>query len=121
MSGTDCSTGVGQLIGRDGVQFSQLNPEDTNMRWKGRRKSQNVEDRRGMRVGRGAAVGGVGGIGFLIIVVLYLFLGGDPSQLMEQMPQAGGPSSSTTAGPPPAGQDTPPSSMWYRSTPYCTR
>jgi predicted metalloprotease len=75
------------------------------MRWKGRRRSQNVEDRRGRSVGRGAAVGGVGGIGFLIIVVLYLFLGGDPAQLMEQMPEAGGPSSSTTAGPPPAGQE----------------
>jgi hypothetical protein len=75
------------------------------MRWKGRRRSQNVEDRRGRSVGRGAAVGGVGGIGFLLIVVLYLFLGGDPAQLMEQMPQAGGPSSSTTAGPPPAGQE----------------
>jgi hypothetical protein len=75
------------------------------MRWKGRRKSRNVEDRRGTRVGRRAAVGGVGGVGFLIIIVLYLFLGGDPAQLMEQMPQAGGPSSSTTAGPPPAGQE----------------
>ncbi len=41
------------------------------MRWKGGRRSQNVEDRRGTRMGRGAAVGGVGGLGFLIIVVLY--------------------------------------------------
>jgi len=55
-------------------------------------------------MGRGAAVGGVGGLGFLIIVVLYLFLGGDPAQLLEQMPQAGGPSASTTTGPPPPGQ-----------------
>ena len=74
------------------------------MRWKGGRRSQNVEDRRGTRMGRGAAVGGVGGLGFLIIVVLYLFLGGDPAQLLEQMPQAGGPSASTTTGPPPPGQ-----------------
>jgi hypothetical protein len=75
------------------------------MRWKGGRKSQNVEDRRGMSMGRGAAVGGVGGIGFLIIVVLYLVLGGDPSQLIEQMPVDTGPSASTSAGPPPPGQD----------------
>jgi predicted metalloprotease len=56
-----------------------------------------------MRVGRGVAVGGVGGIGFLIIVVLYLFLGGDPVQLVEQLPppEVAAPS----AGPPPAGQD----------------
>ena len=31
----------------------------------------------------GAAVGGVGGLGFLIIVVLYMLLGGDPAQLVE--------------------------------------
>ncbi len=59
------------------------------MRWKGGRRSQNVEDRRGTRMGRGAAVGGVGGLGFLVIVVLYMLLGGDPAQLVEQMPQAG--------------------------------
>jgi predicted metalloprotease len=54
-----------------------------------------------MRVGRGAAVGGVG---FLIIAVLYLLLGGDPAQLVEQMPSAGGPSASVDVGPPPPGQ-----------------
>ena len=75
------------------------------MRWKGGRRSQNVEDRRGTRMGRGAAVGGVGGLGFLVIVVLYLLLGGDPSQLVEQMPAGGMPSSSTTTGPPPPGQE----------------
>jgi predicted metalloprotease len=75
------------------------------MRWKGGRRSQNVEDRRGTRMGRGATVGGVGGLGFLVIVVLYMLLGGDPAQLVEQMPQAGGPSASTTTGPPPPGQE----------------
>ena len=75
------------------------------MRWKGGRRSQNVEDRRGTRIGRGAAVGGVGGLGFLIIVVLYMLLGGDPAHLVEQMPQPGGPSASTTTGPPPPGQE----------------
>ncbi len=75
------------------------------MRWKGGRRSQNVEDRRGTRMRRGAAVGGVGGLGFLIIVVLYMLLGGDPAQLVEQLPQPGGPSASTTTGPPPARQE----------------
>ena len=75
------------------------------MRWKGGRRSRNVEDRRGTRMGRGAAVGGVGGLGSLIIVVLYMLLGGDPAQLVEQMPQAGGPSASTSTGPLPPGQE----------------
>ena len=75
------------------------------MRWKGGRRSQNVEDRRGMSMGRGAKVGGVGGLGFLVIIVLYMLLGGDPSQLVEQMPVDSGPSASTSAGPPPPGQD----------------
>ncbi len=75
------------------------------MRWKGGRRSQNVEDRRGASMGRGAAIGGVGGIGFLIIAVLYLLLGGDPAQLVEQLPVDSGPSASTNSAPPPAGQD----------------
>ena len=75
------------------------------MRWKGGRRSRNVEDRRGMSMGRGAKVGGVGGLGFLVIIVLYMLLGGDPSQLVEQMPVDSGPSASTSAGPPPPGQD----------------
>ncbi len=75
------------------------------MRWKGGRRSQNVEDRRGASMGRGTAIGGVGGVGILIIAVLYLLLGGDPAQLVEQLPVDGGPSASTNAGPPPAGQD----------------
>ena len=73
------------------------------MRWQGQRRSSYVEDRRGMRVGRGVAVGGVGGIGFLIIVILYLFLGGDPVQLVEQLPPPE--VAAPPAGPPPAGQD----------------
>jgi predicted metalloprotease len=58
-----------------------------------------------MRVGRGAAVGGIGGLGFLIIALLYMFLGGDPAQLVEQMPVGGGPSASVDVAPPPPGQE----------------
>lgn len=43
------------------------------MLWQGRRQSSNVEDRRGMG-GKGMAVGG--GIGGIIIAIIYLFLGG---------------------------------------------
>lgn len=44
------------------------------MRWKGRRQSGNVEDRRGMSTGRKAAFGG-GAIG--IIILLFQIFGGD--------------------------------------------
>lgn len=49
------------------------------MRWKGRRESSNVEDRRG-RSPKGM-VGG--GIGTIIIILAIYFLGGDPSQLLN--------------------------------------
>ena len=48
------------------------------MLWRGREGSSNVEDRRGMS-GGGLAVGG--GIGGLIIGLLYMLLGGNPSML----------------------------------------
>ncbi len=51
------------------------------MRWKGRRQSDNVED-----VGRGGGgrtiVGG--GIGVLIVAAIVYFMGGDPSQILQQ-------------------------------------
>lgn len=53
------------------------------MLWRGRQGSDNVEDRRGVS-GGGMAVGG--GIGGVIILVLYLLLGGDPSQAPQVMP-----------------------------------
>jgi uncharacterized protein len=51
------------------------------MRWKGRRQSDNVEDRRG-QVPKGAAVGGLGAI---VLVLLVAMLGGDPSQVINQL------------------------------------
>ncbi|HOO98187.1 MAG TPA: neutral zinc metallopeptidase [Bacteroidales bacterium] len=53
------------------------------MKWKGRQGSGNVEDRRGMSTGK-MAVGG--GIGTIVIVLLVLLLGGDPSSIMDTMP-----------------------------------
>jgi uncharacterized protein len=53
------------------------------MLWRGREGSSNVEDRRGVS-GGGIAVGG--GIGGLIIGILYFLLGGDPSQAPELLP-----------------------------------
>jgi predicted metalloprotease len=54
------------------------------MLWRGREGSGNVEDRRGMSGGGGLAIGG--GIGGLIIYLLYSFLGGNPSSAPELLP-----------------------------------
>ena len=58
------------------------------MRWQMGRRSDNIEDRRGMGMG-GVAVGG--GIGTIILVLIALYLGVDPSVLL----QGGGPEVST--------------------------
>ena len=68
------------------------------MRWKGRRQSQNVEDRRGARTGT-LAVGGVGGAVGLVILIIVVLLGGDPQALLEQMPQQPAGAGGNVAGP----------------------
>lgn len=50
------------------------------MKWKGRRGSSNVQDRRGMRSSRGIVGGGVGTIILFIVITL---LGGDPTALIN--------------------------------------
>ena len=63
------------------------------MRWKGRRKSTNIDDRRGRRTGgglrlpgglgrgmpRGGGTGGIGGIGLIVVVLIALYFGVDPT------------------------------------------
>ena len=60
------------------------------MLWQGRRESENVEDARGSGGGGRLVMGG--GIGTVILVVLYLLLGGDPQALFNsqqaQLPQS---------------------------------
>lgn len=51
------------------------------MKWKGRRQSANVEDRRGMGMGGKTVIGG--GIGSIIIVLLFTLLGGNPGDLIN--------------------------------------
>jgi len=60
------------------------------MKWQGRRGSDNVEDRRGMSTGTKVLGGGVGTI---VIVLIVLLLGGDPSSILDQT------GSQTTSGP----------------------
>lgn len=53
------------------------------MKWQGRRQSSNVEDRRGMGgPGKGMIGGGLG----LIIVIIMTLLGGNPGELINNLP-----------------------------------
>jgi predicted metalloprotease len=52
------------------------------MLWKGRRQSDNVEDRRGM-TGRRVALGG--GLGALAVTIIVLLLGGNPEEVMQNL------------------------------------
>lgn len=55
------------------------------MQWRGRRESDNVEDRRGMGIPRGAKIGGAGGLGLVAIVLIGMFLGIDPTVLLQSV------------------------------------
>src|SRR5947209_3714688 len=68
------------------------------MDWEGGRESANVEDQRGISPA-GLAIGG-GGIGTILLVLLFLVMGGDPSALFQR--GAGGRGGSQA---PPAGQE----------------
>ena len=69
------------------------------MRWRGRRASENVEDRR--RAGGPVAVGG--GLMTLVIMLVLVFLGMDPIQALRLAPQIAPPA----AAPPRAGGQPP--------------
>ena len=71
------------------------------MRIEGREESGNVEDRRGMRP-RGVALGGMG---MLILMVIVWALGGNPLQVLQQMPQQQAPVGGPNAGPPPGQEE----------------
>ncbi|WP_413166386.1 neutral zinc metallopeptidase [Capilliphycus salinus ALCB114379] len=55
------------------------------MRWQLGRRSDNVEDRRGSSPGGRIAIGG--GIGTIILAIAAIFLGIDPSIILEESPQ----------------------------------
>ncbi len=62
------------------------------MRWQMARRSTNVEDRRGMRVGRPVAFGGVGILVALVVAVLF---GADPGEILRLL--GGGDAAPTSA------------------------
>jgi predicted metalloprotease len=58
------------------------------MRWEDKERSENVEDRRGMRVSRGMMGGGIGTV---ILVLAALYFGVDPSVILQSVPVTGPP------------------------------
>ncbi|MDY0064954.1 MAG: neutral zinc metallopeptidase [Steroidobacteraceae bacterium] len=56
------------------------------MRWRGRRGSSNIEDRRGVRFGK---AGGIG-LGGLLFVLLAIYFGQDPGVVLQNLPQQPG-------------------------------
>ncbi len=57
------------------------------MQWRGRRGSQNVDDRR-RAGGRGVAIGGMGGLAGIVVLLLIVVLGGDPTSMLTTAPQS---------------------------------
>jgi len=64
------------------------------MKWRGRRQSSNIEDRRGRRIGRKAGIGGIWGI---VIVLGAMYFGIDPRVALNLGQQLGGNSSNTSS------------------------
>ena len=62
------------------------------MLWKGQRQSQNVEDRRGMRIG-GAGLG-VGGV--VVLALVALLFGVDPTTVLQEITTSNVPATSST-------------------------
>jgi predicted metalloprotease len=54
------------------------------MRWQGREESDNVEDRRGMSARR---VGGIGGVGAVVVALIAIYLGKDPTEVLQGLNQ----------------------------------
>lgn len=60
------------------------------MRWRGGRRSSNVEDRRGQRPSRMGALPVKGGLGLVLFVLAAAYFGVDPSIILDQAVQTGG-------------------------------
>jgi len=72
------------------------------MLWKSGRRSDNIEDRRGMGIGRGAKVGGLGTI---VLALVAMYFGIDPSVILNQGVVEPTSFQVPAAGAPPADQD----------------
>ncbi|MEO1402606.1 MAG: neutral zinc metallopeptidase [Cyanobacteria bacterium J06635_1] len=62
------------------------------MRWQMGRRSRNIQDRRGARGGGSSIAVGGGGLGMLVLALVVMFLGGDPTIVLDQVaPTSQGP------------------------------
>ncbi len=66
------------------------------MRWKGRRESSNIDDRRRLRLGKKAKGGGIGAI---VVALVAIYFGVDPSVVLNLTQGLQGPSESTSSKP----------------------
>jgi len=67
------------------------------MRWQGRKQSENIEDRRGSRLSRGV---GLGGIGAVVVILIALYTGQDPTTLLQNVEEmTGGGQTQSEQGP----------------------
>ena len=73
------------------------------MRWRMGRRSTNVEDRRGVRLGGRGAAGG--GLGLIVIIIIAVLLGADPIKLLSDISSTGVDQSSYYEQQPISGQD----------------
>ena len=64
------------------------------MKWEDLRRSSNVEDVRGRSIGRGAAVGGLGLGGIVLVVIFALVTGMNPGEVLNTVEQSAPPSQS---------------------------
>ncbi|MGH2622902.1 MAG: KPN_02809 family neutral zinc metallopeptidase [Sphingobacterium sp.] len=65
------------------------------MKWQSGRRGGNIEDRRGMSGGQKLTLGGVGGV---IVLIIGFLMGGDPTELLNQVQNASNQSSTTNTG-----------------------
>lgn len=70
------------------------------MKWRDGRRSDNVEDQRGAPVSRGVKIGGIGGLGMVVLILLGLFLGIDPSAIFQMGTQVQSPQMTEQRGTP---------------------
>src|SRR4030042_2116212 len=75
------------------------------MRWRNGRQSDNVEDRRGMSIPRGAKIGGGSGLGLIAVVLIGLIFDIDPTVLLQGGPDIQTPSVSVQQSGHPAVRD----------------
>ena len=70
------------------------------MRWRNRRRSTNIEDRRGQRASRGLLGGGIGTI---VLILVAMYFGVDPTFLIQGMQSSTG--SASTSGKQPTAEE----------------